>query len=199
MSSRWQHTDAPRGDEYDARWASLSAQGKDPHGEAAFVLRYAPRTVLDAGCGTGRVAIELARRGVAVVGVDLDPGMLAAARRKAPELEWIDGDLAMLDLRAAGGDRRTFDVVVLAGNVMIFVAPGTESLVLTRLTEHLAPGGRLIAGFQLGAGRLPLAEYDRLAGACGLALEARFSTWDGDPFDGAGAYAVSVHVAPATR
>jgi len=67
-----------------------------------------PASVLDAGCGTGRVAIELARRGVDVIGVDLDAGMLEQARQKAPDLDWIDGDLATVDLA------RHFDVVVLA-------------------------------------------------------------------------------------
>jgi len=61
------------------------------HGEATFVEALGVRRVLDAGCGTGRVAIELARRGLDVVGVDADPGMLSAARAKAPELEWALG------------------------------------------------------------------------------------------------------------
>ena len=62
------------GDEYQARFDSLAARGVDVHGEVAFVLGLdpAPASVLDAGCGTGRVAIELARRGVEVVGVDVD-------------------------------------------------------------------------------------------------------------------------------
>jgi 2-polyprenyl-3-methyl-5-hydroxy-6-metoxy-1,4-benzoquinol methylase len=50
------------------------------HGEATFVEGLGVRRVLDAGCGTGRVAIELARRGLDVVGLDADPGMLSAAR-----------------------------------------------------------------------------------------------------------------------
>ena len=93
MNTRWQGSDAPRGDEYDARWRTLAAQGANVHGEADLVetlLREKGRTrVLDAGCGTGRVAIELARRGFSVVGVDADAPMLAAARAKAPELAWL--------------------------------------------------------------------------------------------------------------
>jgi 2-polyprenyl-3-methyl-5-hydroxy-6-metoxy-1,4-benzoquinol methylase len=54
--------------------------------------------VLDAGCGTGRIARELARRGLAVVGVDLDDVMLATARRKAPDIEWHTADLATVDV-----------------------------------------------------------------------------------------------------
>ena len=98
MTNRWQRSDAPRGDDYDARWRSLAAAGQNVHGEADLVealLRESGGTsVLDAGCGTGRVAIELAERGLAVTGVDADPGMLGAARAKAPRLSWIEADLA---------------------------------------------------------------------------------------------------------
>ncbi len=153
-------------------------------------MRFAPQTVLDAGCGTGRVAIELARRGVVAVGVDLDPGMLDAARRKDPQRQWVCADLASLDLEAR------FDVVVMAGNVMIFVEPGTEAQVVERLTAHLVPGGRLVAGFQLGQ-TLGLEGYDEAGRAAGLVLDSRFSTWDGDPFTPAARYAVSVHRLPA--
>ena len=83
----------------------------DVHGEAELVDSYGPGAVLDAGCGTGRVAIELSRRGHDVVGVDVDPAMLEAARAKAPELKWVEGDLTdpTLDLGPA------FDIVVMAG------------------------------------------------------------------------------------
>ena len=189
MTSRWQRTGAPRGDDYDARWKSLEASGHDPHGEAGFVMQFGPRSVLDAGCGTGRVAIELARRGVTAVGVDLDRGMLEAARHKAPQLRWVEADLASLDL-----DTR-FDVVVMAGNVMIFVEPGTEAQVVARMAAHLVAGGRLIAGFELGQ-TLDLVSYDAAAASAGLIAEARYSTWDGDPAFVDARYAVSVHRRP---
>ena len=98
------------------------------HGEAAFVEGLGVRSVLDAGCGTGRVAIELARRGLEVVGLDADPGMLSAARAKAPDLDWVQADLSDFDLFEADGPGRLrrFDAAVMAGNVMIFVVPGTE-------------------------------------------------------------------------
>ena len=132
------------------------------------------------------MAIELARRGVDVVGVDLDPSMLAVARAKAPHLTWLAADLATVD---AG---RAFDVVVLAGNVMIFLTPGTEARVVANLAGHLRPGGALVAGFQLQPGGLDLAAYDRHCVAAGLRLEGRWATWDRAPFEG-GDYAVSVH------
>ena len=146
-----------------------------------------PRSVLDAGCGTGRVARELARRGVATVGVDLDETMLSTARRKAPSLEWHCADLAAIDLG------RRFDVVVLAGNVMIYVTAATEGAVLANLENHLAPGGAIVAGFSLREGQLTAEEYDRLAAAAGLTLIERWSTWDRDPFLPGSDYQVSVH------
>lgn len=195
MSTRWQRVGAPRGDDYDERWRHLAAVGHNVHGEADLVEQLLRETggtrVLDAGCGTGRVAIELARRGFSVVGVDADGGMLDAARAKAPDLTWLHTDLA--DFSSSAG---TFDLVVLAGNVMIFLAPHTEGLVLQAVTASLVPGGLLAAGFAIRPHRLQLAEYDRLAQAAGLTPVARWATWDCEPFTG-GDYAVSVHKRPA--
>jgi SAM-dependent methyltransferase len=186
-ASRWNaERTVQRGADYDERWARMAAAGRSVHGEADFVCRYEPDTVLDAGCGTGRVAIELAARGVDVVGVDLDPAMLAEARAKAPGLTWIDGSIDTVDVG------REFDVVVLAGNVMIFVQPGTEAAVVANLAGHLAPEGVLISGFQLGGG-YDLGRYDADCDAVGLTLVERFATWDGAPFVTGGNYAVSVH------
>jgi SAM-dependent methyltransferase len=185
--NRWLRTKDLSGDAYDARYDERAAAGENVHGEADFVVRYAPAAVLDAGCGTGRVARELARRGVDVVGVDLDDDMLATARRRSPELRWVQADLASFDLA------RTFDVVLAAGNVMILLAPGTEPAVLADLARHLRPGGLLIAGFQLRPAHLAIAEYDRLAAAAGFGLAERFATWDREPWRADGAYAVSVH------
>jgi len=189
--NRWLARDVPRGPEYDERWTRLAAQGRNVHGEADFVESLAPRSVLDAGCGTGRVAIELDRRGIEVAGVDLDPSMLAVARAKSPHLTWAAGDLAAVALD------RSFDVVVLAGNVMIFLAPGTEAAVVANMALHLRPGGALVAGFQLQpadrqAGHLDTTAYDGHCRAAGLELEQRWATWDRQPFTG-GDYAVSVH------
>jgi SAM-dependent methyltransferase len=175
-----------RGDDYDRRWRAMAAAGESIHGEADLVCAYAPSSVLDAGCGTGRVAIELAARGIDVVGVDLDPAMLAHARAKAPELTWVEDDLASVDLG------RRFDVVVMAGNVMIFVAPGTEPAVVENMARHLEPGGFLIAGFQLGR-PLGIDEYDAASRAAGLVHVARFSTWEQSPWSEDDGYAVSVH------
>ncbi len=181
-------------DRYDRRWEELAAAGADVHGEASLVAALVdPEAgpVLDAGCGTGRVAIELARRGYTTVGVDVDPALLDRARAKAPDLAWHLGDLADLPPTTAPGP---FAAAVLAGNVMIFVARGTEPAVLANVAARLAPGALLVAGFQL-TGRLPLAEYDAAADAAGLAPVARYATWDRAPFgagDDADDYVVAV-------
>ena len=121
-----------------------------------------------------------------MVGVDLDPRMLDAARAKAPDLEWVQGDLATVDLG------RTFDAVVMAGNVMIFLTPGTEGAVLRNAARHLGPTGLLVVGFSLGRG-LVLAAYDALAAEAGFELRDRWATWAREPFAPSSDYAVSVH------
>ena len=180
--TRW---DGAQAGSYDERWKRMAEQGENPHGEVDFVWRYTPATVLDAGCGTGRVAIELARRGVDVVGTDIDADMLAVARSNSPEVEWVQSDLAALDLGC------TFDVVVMAGNVVLFVAPGTESDVVAGAARHVAPGGHLIAGFSIG-GDVTADHWERWVTDAGLEPAGRFSTWAGDPFEPTSTYLVSV-------
>ncbi|MAF44559.1 MAG: SAM-dependent methyltransferase [Acidimicrobiaceae bacterium] len=164
----------------------MASSGQNIHGEVDFLMSYQPASVLDAGCGTGRVAIELDRRGIHSVGVDLDPQMLEEAKRKAPTIGWHQEDLRKLELQNA------FDVVVLAGNVMIFLEPGSELKVLGRMAHHVDKGGLLISGFSIRPEILPLERYDSLAEEVGLSLAGRWSTWQRDPFEG-GAYAVSAH------
>ena len=178
--TRWE------GDEYQRRFDELATRGVDVHGEATFVRRYSPASVLDAGCGTGRVAIELARHGIDVVGVDVDPSMLATARTKAPEIEWHEHDLTTLDLG------RVFDVVLLAGNVPLFTPPGTHRAMVAGCARHVARRGVLVAGFQLGRG-YEIDAYDTDCEAAGLSPAERFSTWTADPYVAGGDYAVIVH------
>ena len=195
MSSRWSGTSAPRGADYDERFDRLAAAGHDVHGEASFVMGLEPSTVLDAGCGTGRVAIELARRGVEVVGVDLDRSMLQTACDKAPNLEWYQADLSQLTLHDEQGTLRGFDVVLTAGNVMIFLQPGTESHTVRHLARLVRPGGTLVSGFQLTRGQYGIDEYDQDCASAGLRAAARYGTWTRDPWTNDAGYAVSVHSA----
>ncbi|WP_431895040.1 class I SAM-dependent methyltransferase [Nonomuraea sp. bgisy101] len=193
--SRWNElTGGTLGETYDSRFAALAAGGTDVHGEARFCAALVPpgSRVLDAGCGTGRVAIWLAEQGYDVVGVDLDASMLAVAEQRAPGLTWIEGDLADLDLAGS------FDLVVAAGNVIPLLAEGTEPQTIRNLANALTPAGVLVAGFGLDAGHLPvrptftLDDYDAWCAAVGLRLDERFATWDGEPYRNGG-YAVSVH------
>ena len=189
MSRSWSQDDPKRGQRYAERFDRLEASGASVHGEADFVAALHPASVLDAGCGTGRVGVELGRRGLDVCGVDRDPAMLAVARERSPEVGWFEADLAAPDLDLG----RRFDVVVAAGNVMIFVDAGTEGAVVANLARHLEADGALVAGFQLEPRGLTLARYDEVASAAGLVLTDRFATWDRQPFAPGGAYAVSVH------
>jgi len=170
---------------YDAKWKRMAAAGQNPHGEADFVQRYHPQSVLDAGCGTGRVAIELAARGLDVAGSDINADMLAQARANAPEISWTESDLAELQLG------RVFDVVVMAGNIILFVNPGTEAACVAGAARHVGAGGKLIAGFSLGRG-VSADDWDAWLVEGGLSKAQRFSSWDGDDFAPDGNYLVAV-------
>jgi SAM-dependent methyltransferase len=176
------------GEQYQQRFDALAASGADVHGEATFVARWRPSTVLDAGCGTGRVARELERGGIEVVGIDRDPSMVSTARRLAPGLTWVIGDIADRDLDI--GSR--FDLVVMAGNVPLFTPEGTRASLVAGCARHLVDGGLLVSGFQLDRG-YGLDEYDRHCAGAGLVAVGRWSTWDGAPYADGDGYAVSVH------
>ncbi|HEX8094238.1 class I SAM-dependent methyltransferase [Jatrophihabitans sp.] len=205
------------GADYAARFARLAATGQDVHGEATFCAAQlpAPALVLDAGCGTGRVAIRLAELGYRTVGVDVDSSMLAEARGARPDLPWLTADLAALPgfselARLAGLDAPTtgspapgagFDLVVAAGNVIPLLAAGTLTATVQRLAAVLAPGGLLVAGFGLDAAHLPAgcpvtpaADYQAACAEAGLAAVARHGSWDGA--EESSGYLVSVHRAP---
>lgn len=181
--SKWRSVDA---DGYDQKWQQMEADGQSAHGEADFVQSFSPTSVLDAGCGTGRVAIELARRGIDVVGIDLDKPFIDQARAKAPDLDFRLDDLTTVDLF------RAFDVVVMPGNVMIFVAAGTEAQIVANMADHLNSGGHLISGFQLGHG-LTVGAYQQIAADSGLTLVEHWSSWDREVPTAQSNYAVLVH------
>lgn len=193
------------GEQYAARIAALAATGRQMHGEASLCssLVAPPARILDAGCGTGRVAARLAELGFDCVGVDVDASMLAVAQR-VPGVRWLQADLATLDLPAAGIPDR-FELIVAAGNVFPFLAPGTGPAAVRRLAGHLRPGAFLVAGFGLDhsdlpevAVLIPIEDYDAWCVAAGLELVSRYASWAAEPWTG-GSYAVSVHRLPATR
>jgi len=167
---------------YVERFRSMAAEGADLAGEARLVDAMVPRGahVLDAGCGPGRVGAELFRRGHRVVGVDIDPVLIAAAEEDHPGPTWLVGDLAELDL-AARGIPDPFDAVVCAGNVVTFLAPDTRREVLARLGSHLADDGRIAVGF--GRDRdYAFDDYRADVAAAGLVIDLELATWDLRPF-----------------
>jgi demethylmenaquinone methyltransferase/2-methoxy-6-polyprenyl-1,4-benzoquinol methylase len=109
----------------DGRWRRLTAQAVVRQGDS----------VLDACCGTGDLGIACARQGGHVTGVDFSQAMLERARRKAPEIEWLEGDLLALDFPDG-----IFDTATVG-----FGVRNVEDLerAIAELRRVLRPGGRL--------------------------------------------------------
>lgn len=196
--TRWQTETGPGHSQwYIERFRGMAADGTDLVGEARLVDAMVPRgaRILDAGCGPGRHGGYLHACGHRVVGVDADPELIAAAAQDHPGPRWLVADLADLDLNALGEDA-PFDAILVAGNVMVFLAPETEALVLGRLREHLAPDGFVVTGFHLDR-HLTLADFDAAVATSGLRIEHRFATWDLRAFHDDADFAVTVLRHPA--
>ncbi|OBC01904.1 SAM-dependent methyltransferase [Mycobacterium sp. 852013-50091_SCH5140682] len=167
---------------YIERFRSMARAGQDLAGEARLIDAMVPREarILDAGCGPGRLGGYLAAAGHTVVGVDVDPALIAAAEQDHPGPRWLVGDLAELDLPSRGIPE-PFDIIVSAGNVMTFLAPSTRVQVLSRLRAHLDDGGRAVIGF--GSGRdYEFSQFFDDAAAAGFTPDVLLSTWDLRPF-----------------
>lgn len=176
---------------YVERFRSMAAAGTDLDGEARLVDALLPRgaRVLDAGCGSGRVAGYLHRAGHTVVGVDVDPVLLAAAEEDHPGPRYVAADLAELDLVSAGED--AFDLVVCAGNVMTFLAESTRLDVLRGFRRHLGDGGRAVVGFGAGRG-YAFDEFRDDAREAGLQEALLVGTWDLRPLTAESDFLVAV-------
>lgn len=184
---------------YIERFRTLARAGEDLVGEARLIDAMASRgaRILDAGCGPGRIGGYLAAAGHDVVGVDVDPALIAAAEEDHPGPRWLVGDLAELDLPARGIPE-PFDVIVSAGNVMTFVAPSTRVQVLSRLRAHLADNGRVVIGF--GAGRdYEFGQFFQDASQAGLTPDLLLSTWDLRVFTDKSDFLVAVLIPIAPR
>jgi SAM-dependent methyltransferase len=196
--TRWvTDTKAGHSEWYVERFRRMAAEGADLGGEARLVDAMLPpgSRVLDAGCGPGRVGAALHERGHTVVGVDADPVLIEAAQADHPGPRWLVADLSELDL-VAEGETDPFDGAVLAGNVMVFLAPGTEADALRRVAAHVRPDGFVVTGFHTNR-ELSLDTFDEAVGQAGLRLEHRFATWDLRAWDDDADFAVTVLRTPA--
>jgi demethylmenaquinone methyltransferase / 2-methoxy-6-polyprenyl-1,4-benzoquinol methylase len=127
----------------DRRWRRLTAESVVSPGDR----------VLDACCGTGDLAVAAAHAGGSVTGLDFSEPMLQRARRKAPGLEWVRGDLLALPF-----DDASFDAATVG-----FGVRNVEDLerALRELRRVLRPGGRL-GVLEITRPRGPLAPFYRL-------------------------------------
>ncbi|WP_051267687.1 class I SAM-dependent methyltransferase [Nakamurella lactea] len=203
--TRWeqQWAEQPeRWQSYADKFATYYADGTDMDGEARFVDMLAARdsVVLDAGCGTGRVAAGLAARGHRAIGVDKDAGLVRIGIERYPLVPLLVADLADLaaDAFAGAGVAPPFDLIVSAGNVMVYAASGTEPRILTNLDALLAPGGRAVFGFATDRD-YTVDALDADSAAVGWLGEHRFATWHLDPYAGDSDWAVSVFRKPGRR
>ncbi|MBL8923459.1 MAG: class I SAM-dependent methyltransferase [Myxococcaceae bacterium] len=129
------------------------------------------RSVLDVGTGDGTYAIEAARRGAKVTGIDVDPAMLAAARSRS------ESSGVSVALREARAEELPFDDgafdVVLAVTVLCFVSDARGAV--REMARVLAPGGRLVLG-ELGRFSVWAAER-RVRGWLGASTWKRARFW----------------------
>ena len=160
----------------EERWSEAA-------GVAESVVRMAELTagdrILDAGCGPGRIAVELAALGMNVTGVDLIGAYLAAARESAEaegvEIEWIRGDLRVFRRPDA------FEAAVSLYTSFGYCRTREEDLrILTNIADSLKPGGRLILECVSRETALsqftPGEEFER----GGFRVKTRFKRTDGD-------------------
>lgn len=193
-------------DGYGRKFAELVASGEDVDGEARLADTLLPRRgrVLDIGSGMGRVAAALSARGHHVVAVEPDPALAEQSRRTYPDLEVLPLDARSLDAEALAGhgSPATYDLAVLVGNVMVFLADGTEREVLGRVRSLLAPAGRVLVGFHLAGGpptarTYPAQEFVVDVEASGLRVDLRAGSYElHPPDDGYGVWVLSRDDAP---
>ncbi len=117
----------------------------DWEGELDFYREFArdakakEQSILEVGCGTGRVTLQLAPDGVKIIGVDIDDEMLKVARSKRADIRWEQGDMRTFDLG------ETFGLIILPGDSFQFMCtPEDQVKALETFKRHLAPGGILV-------------------------------------------------------
>jgi SAM-dependent methyltransferase len=172
---------------YAQVFEDLIARGEDIDGEARLVDVLAPRQgrVLDAGAGLGRVAAACAARGHDVTAVEKDPDLVARSRRLFPDVPMVESDILGLssELLEQQGRPSSYDVVVVVGNVMIYLADDTEPRALRTLGDLLVPDGRILVGFNPEKGPqfsrdYPVEEFRAHVEEAGLVVQHQFGSYD---------------------
>lgn len=187
--NRWEALVGPDS-AYARTFEGLIDRGEDVDGEARLADVLAPRhaRILDAGSGMGRVAAALVARGHAVTAVEKDDDLVARSRSRYPDLPLVQCDILALTpaLLEEAGLPTSYDVVVVVGNVMVYLADGTETRALRALGELLAPGGRVLVGFHPQRGPAhsrdyPVAAFRAHAEAAGLGVQHLFGGYGLEP------------------
>jgi SAM-dependent methyltransferase len=114
----------------------------DFYQEMAVNAKHAGGSVLELACGTGRVAIRLARCGASVIGLDLSQDMLEVARRKSVDLDnirWVQGNMRSFQLDEC------FGLVIITGDAFQHInTPEDQLSCLECIKRQLMPGGQLV-------------------------------------------------------
>ena len=179
--TRWQQ--AGNSENFGRRFAELIAAGKDVDGEARLADTLLPRggRVLDAGAGMGRVAAALLLRGHDVVAIEPDEALVRQALETYPGLPIEERDILGL-----GPGDGPFDLVVCVGNVMVYLAEGTERIALAAMRDALGENGRILVGFHLQdppahARTYAAAEFEADLEAVGLRVDLRAGSYELHP------------------
>lgn len=175
---------------YAETFERLIDEGEDIDGEARLADVLAPRRarMLDAGSGMGRVAAALAARGHDVTAVEKDPHLVARSRHLFPDVPVLETDILGLStaLLESAGRPTAYDVVVVVGNVMVYLGEGTETRALWTLGQLLAPRGRVLVGFHpregpQGSRDYSVAEFTGHVEGAGLEIAQLFGSYDLQP------------------
>lgn len=184
--TRWALAGPEAAQGFGRKFAELVATGQDVDGEARLADTLLPRggRVLDVGAGMGRVTAALTVRGHRVVGLEPDSALVEQARATYDGIDLLHGDV--LELGEGLLAEQLFDLVVVVGNVMVFLAEGTERQALSLLRSRLAPGGRVLVGFHLVGGpeharSYAPEEFVADVEASGLRVDARFGSYELHP------------------
>jgi SAM-dependent methyltransferase len=141
QSADRQDADAFYAQAYDAAVPDWPGE-MDFYRELASAAKRRGETVLELACGTGRVAIRLARDGADVVGLELSAEMITVARQKSAELgnmRWFLGDMRSFHLGEA------FELVLIPGHAFQNLNTSQEQVAcLECIKQHLNPGGMLV-------------------------------------------------------